>query len=302
MTSPFAAFSTSISRLVAAAAPMIVAVRIGPNRHVTGLLTWNDTIVTTDQALPAQDQYTVVLPSGELAAASPGPRDRTSNIAALRLGGPVPFTRVAEGSVALGGLIVVVAADHDASPTVRLTVVHRQIRTSDGPAPVPDLSANQIDPGAAALDADGRLIGMIALGPNGEAVIVPNAVIRQAFQGFPASGPSHHVARPTPAPSPNARGWLGVALQPITVPDALVPRTGQTSGRMVVNITPGGPAERGGLRVGDVLLTLNGTSASGPQALRAFLGADKIGSPVEVRLLRDGVLQTAQLIVAMQPG
>ena len=71
---------------------------------------------------------------------------------------------------------------------------------------------------------------------------------------------------------------------------------------MVVNITPAGPAERGGLRIGDVLLTLNGISASGPHALRAFLGADKIGAAVEVRLLRDGVLLTAQLVVAMQPG
>jgi S1-C subfamily serine protease len=51
-----------------------------------------------------------------------------------------------------------------------------------------------------------------------------------------------------------------------------------------------------------VLLTINGTSASGPHALRAFLGADKIGTAVEVRFLRDAALLTAQLVVAMQPG
>ena len=93
-----------------------------------------------------------------------------------------------------------------------------------------------------------------------------------------------------------------MALQPITVPDALVPRTGQTSGRMVVNITTGGPADRGGLRIGDVLLTINGTETSGPHALRAFLGADKIGTTVEVGLLRDGTLLTTHLVVAAQPG
>jgi S1-C subfamily serine protease len=111
------------------------------------------------------------------------------------------------------------------------------------------------------------------------------------------------VAQPAPpAPAANRRGWLGVALQPITVPEAIVARAGQTSGRMVMSTTKGGPAELAGLRVGDVLLALNGTSASGPHALRAFLDSERIGSMVEVRLLRDGTVMTAQLTVAAQPG
>lgn len=85
------------------------------------------------------------------------------------------------------------------------------------------------------------------------------------------------------------------------VPEAVAARAGQDSGRMVVSMTKGGPAEMAGLRVGDVLLALNGTSASGPQALRAFLSPDRIGSSIEVRLLRDGNLLTAHLTVAVQP-
>jgi S1-C subfamily serine protease len=92
-----------------------------------------------------------------------------------------------------------------------------------------------------------------------------------------------------------------VALQPITVPEPLAGQTGQTSGRMVVSVTPGGPADRAGLRAGDVLLALNGHSTSGSHALRAFLGADRIGAKVAVRLLRDGVLRDAHLVVAAQP-
>jgi S1-C subfamily serine protease len=71
---------------------------------------------------------------------------------------------------------------------------------------------------------------------------------------------------------------------------------------MVVSITKGGPAELAGLRVGDVLLALNGTSASGPQALRAFLGPERIGSTVEVKVLRDGNVLTAHMTIAVQPG
>jgi S1-C subfamily serine protease len=107
---------------------------------------------------------------------------------------------------------------------------------------------------------------------------------------------------PAVQPASNRRGWLGVALQPITVPDQLAARAGQASGRMVVSITKGGPAEMAGVRIGDVLLALDGVSTSGPQALRAFLGGDRVGSTVEVKLLRDGNLVTTQLTIAIQPA
>jgi S1-C subfamily serine protease len=70
---------------------------------------------------------------------------------------------------------------------------------------------------------------------------------------------------------------------------------------MVVSLTQGGPAARAGLRVGDVLLSLNGHNATGPHALRAFLGEERIGTEVEVRLLRDGTIHTTYLTVEAQP-
>jgi hypothetical protein len=300
MTSSLAAFSRSIARLMAATAPALTAIRIGPHQHITGLLCQDNTIITTDQALPAQDHYTVVLPSGDLVTARPGPRDRVSNVAALHLEAPVPVDPLTYGTATLGGLVVLLAADADAFPTVRLSVVHRIVRTAEGPAAVLDLTTDQIAQGGPVLDPDGRLIGLTDIGPNGEAFVVSSAAISRAL--LPAQ-PSHtRVAPAADAAVPSRRGWLGVALQPIRVPDSLLTRAGQKSGRMVVRLTAGGPAERGGLRVGDVLLALNGTSASAPHSLRSFLGPDRIGSMVEVKLLREGTFLTTQLMVAKQPG
>ncbi len=313
MDSSFATFSASIARLVVTSAPLLSAIRTGPNRHVTGLLVWNDTIVTTDQALPVQDRYTVVLPTGGLVSARPGPRDRDNGIASLRLDKPVTCHPLMPGAAVLGSLLLILAVDQDAAPSVRLTVVHRMVRTAEGVAPVPDLAPHQIDHGAVALDADGRLLGLVAVGSNGEPMILSASAIRHNFQHASPTpttvrrAPQHFDAAPEPVPMENgraglqARGWLGVALQPIMIPDALVARTGQKSGRMVVNITAGGPAERAGFRVGDILLTINGTSTSGNHVLRGFLTPDKIGSALEVGLLRDGNRLTARLIVAPQP-
>ena len=300
MTQTLAAFSASISQLVASAAALVCAIRIGPNRHITGLVCQGDTIVTADQALPALDNYNVVLSNRLLIGASPGPRNPGINLAVLRLDTPWPAVNPEIAAPSAGSLVVVLGADADASPTARLTVVHRFIRTTDGLAPVLDLSNDRVDQGSLVLDADGRLVGLAAFGPNGEAMVIPSAVIGRMLT--PNQTTTVSVAGSmSPAPLSGQRAWLGVALQPITVPDHLIARAGQASGRMVVSITKGGPAELAGMRVGDVLLALNGISASGPQSLRAFLGGERIGTSVEVKLLRDGNIVTTHLVVAAHP-
>ena len=98
------------------------------------------------------------------------------------------------------------------------------------------------------------------------------------------------------------RGWLGVALQPITVPEAMLDAVGQASGRMVVSLAPSWTGRLAGLRRGDILLSVDGHSISGTHALRAFLGPEQIGRQVDVRLLRDGQMETRKLTIAPQPG
>jgi serine protease DegQ len=303
MIQGLAAFSASISRLAASAAPLLSAIRVGPNRHVTGLICQGDRILTTDQALPALDSYTVVLSNRLLIPAHPGSRDPGSNLAVLRLDTPWPAVNPEVGTPSIGGLVIVLGADADASPTVRMTVIHRFARFADGWAPVLDLPGESVDQGSLVLDPNGRLIGLMTVGLNGEAMAVPGTLISRMLmpnQAFPVPPPASTGGQGS-QPASNRRGWLGVALQPITVPDQLVARAGQASGRMVVSITKGGPAEMAGMRVGDVLLALDGTSTSGPQALRAFLGRDRVGTTVEAKLLRDGNVVTTQLMIAVHP-
>ena len=50
-----------------------------------------------------------------------------------------------------------------------------------------------------------------------------------------------------------------------------------------------------------MLLAIDGQSVSGQHGLRAFIGADRIGSSVEIRLMRDGAVRSATLVVAPQP-
>ena len=319
----FSQLSDAVTALVAAAAPSLAAIRIGPNRHITGIAWGEDRLITVDQLLPMQDAYTVVLPNGAIVPARPGPRDPACNLALLLMDAAGTRPILAAGHIPdVGDLVLVLTADFDARPTMRLAAVHRLARAPTGEIAgiVLDLPNEKVGQGGAVLDSGGRLIGMAGAGPGGDAIALPyqsmarlvapmaadrlNAGARPGGQPgeAPPSGPKDALGRRVSRSDGSRRGWLGVALQPITVPEPLVPRAGQGSGRMVVNITPGGPADKAGLHIGDVLLALDGHSASGPHALRAFLGAGSIGAKIEVRLLRDGAIQTAHLTVTEQPG
>ena len=105
---------------------MLAAIRIGPNRHISGIVWQRDLVITSDQALPAQDSYTLVLAGGVLTAARPARRNAAANLASLRLEGAANAAQVmlpAEPRV--GALALALGADFDAAPMARLAVIHK---------------------------------------------------------------------------------------------------------------------------------------------------------------------------------
>ncbi len=290
-TTLFAQLSEAIAGQVAAAAPLLAAIRVGPNRHVTGIVWQRDLVITSDQALPALDNFTLVLSGGVLTAGRPARRNATSNLASLRLETSIhspPVLPPAEPRV--GALALALGADVDAAPLVRLAVIHK-VNGSRGDnadrSLTLDMPASLVAEGGPVLDAAGGLLGMAIIGATNEATVIPHSAMVRLLET------SH-----TPD---GRRGWLGVALQPITVPDGMRGAVGQASGRMVVSLAPAGPADLAGLRPGDILLSLDGHSVTGAHALRAFLGPERVGRHVEVRLMRDGQVMTRQMTIAPQP-
>lgn len=289
----FAQLSEAIAAQVAAAAPLLVAICVGPNRHINGIIWQRDTVITSDQALPAQDAFTLVLPGGVLTAARPSRRNAAGNLATLRLDAPVNAVQIhAPAEPRAGGLALALGADVDAAPLVRLAVIAKVTgNRNDGAerAIVLDMPAGLVAEGGPVLDAAGGLLGMATVGADNEATVIAHAALARMLLAAQSNANGR-------------RGWLGLALQPITVPDGMRGAVGQASGRMVVSLAPSGPAELAGLRPGDILLSLDGHSVSGAHALRAFLGPERVGRQVEVRLMRDGQVMTKQMTIAPQPA
>ena len=99
-----------------------------------------------------------------------------------------------------------------------------------------------------------------------------------------------------------ARGWLGVALQPVAVPDALHEQAGQPSGVMVMSIVDGGPAAKAGLVAGDIVLTVDGTPTRSLRRIATQLAAEGIGRKAELRVIRGGMVLSLEATIEARPA
>lgn len=286
--------SNAFADYASAAAPNVVAVATG-RRPVSGILWRADVVVTSEQMLPESTEFAVRHGGTEQTAKLAG-RDPGTNVALLRL--PQPAQAVlpaAAPTPRVGALTLIVGAAPHAGTTARLAMVHEvgpEWHSQAGGRIEAllrlDASIGR-DEGGPVLDSAGRLLGMSTAGPRRRTLVIPTATISRVIDPLLAGGRI-------------ARGWLGVGLQPVVVPDSLRGVAGRDAGMMVVNLAPGGPAAQAGVLPGDILLDLDGTPVRRVRALSAALGPEQIGRRVSLSLLRAGALQTLGVVVAPRPS
>ena len=82
-----------------------------------------------------------------------------------------------------------------------------------------------------------------------------------------------------------SRGYLGVGLQPIAIPEPLAKRLklSNPAGVIVLSVEPNGPAERAGLFIGDILVKLNGKPVEDTDDVQAVLEPGFVGQAREGR-------------------
>jgi S1-C subfamily serine protease len=248
--------------------------------------------VTSEQALASHGSYAVSPAGGQAVPAALVGRDPGTNVAVLRLAAAAQTQAPSEApSPAPGALVFAVGA----GPIARLAIV-----AEAGPAWHSmaggridaklrlDMRATRAEEGGPVIDASGRLIGMATAGPRGQALVIPFATIARAVDALLKDG----IIR---------RGWLGLGLQPVAVPEALTAQAGQQAGLIVASLSAGGPAEAAGCLPGDILLALDGASVMRPRALRTMLGPEQIGKALTMRLIRAGRIEHVTAVVAARP-
>jgi serine protease Do len=97
------------------------------------------------------------------------------------------------------------------------------------------------------------------------------------------------------------RGWLGVRVQNVTDKVASTLGMTNTTGALVVTVTPDSPAERGGIEPGDVILTFDGNDVTNARTLARLVAATELGKPVAVQIQRGGQMRTLQITITRAP-
>jgi len=97
------------------------------------------------------------------------------------------------------------------------------------------------------------------------------------------------------------RGWLGIMIQDITPDLAESFGIKETKGVIIADIVPGGPAETGGLKRGDIVEKLNGKQIENANQLSRTVAALKPESQVSIEVIRDGKPVTVKLAIGTMP-
>jgi len=289
---PLVQFSNALVARTALAKSAVVAIRLAHGRHITGMLWQSGLVVASEQSLPRKDEFELVAPGGAAVTAKLAGRDPSTNIAILRPAEPIAAPAIAAGEAHPGALALAVGADGSGGASARLGVVNLagpEWHSSRGGLIdrriVLDLRLAHREEGGPVFDAAGACLGMSTFGPRGQVIVIPTATIERVVPQLAKAG---HVAR----------GWLGIALQPVAVPDALRETADQSSGLMVMSVVEGGPAAQAGVLAGDIILSVDGTSTHRLRRIAKLFGADSIGRRADLRLIRSGAVITVQTTIA----
>jgi S1-C subfamily serine protease len=288
-------FSDALAARTEAARNAVVAIRLTHGRHITGLLWQADLVVTSEQSLPRRDDFEIVAPGGSVVSAKIIGRDPSTNVAVLRLSQPIATPSVNAGEARTGALALAIGTDGAVGVSARLGLVNLaggEWHSSHGGLIdrriVLDLRLARREEGGPVFDTAGAYLGMSTFGPRGQAIVIPTATIARVVAQLVKDGRI-------------ARGWLGVALQAVAVPDALRETADQSSGLMVMSVVENGPAAQAGVLAGDIILSVDGTAAHRFRKIARHFGADSVGRKADVRLVRSTKVITVQIVIAERP-
>ena len=304
MANELAAWSDQLAAAVEMAGQHVVALQNQTNTFAAGIL-WpmgdSAVVVTADHALHQQEVHGVVLPSGRLVGVSVAGRDPGTDIAVLRLAEtvsapPLKRDQVPQMAWKPGHLALAVGRSSEAGLTASMgiiSVVAGAWRTWRGGQVDQMLRLDMgLYPGASGglvISGGQALIGMATRGLSRVgSIALPFATLTRVVEALVSGGRV-------------VRGYLGVGLQPIALPDHLSHHK-YANGHILVSVEPHGPAEQAGLMIGDILLAMEGEVIEDTNSLMAHLDAGSVGHALTLEILRGGHLQTASLVVGARPG
>ena len=296
----FAAHSDALATLVERVAVSTFAVR-GRRGTLATAVIWQPGLVVTAAHVfrRAPAAITLIGAEGQSVEATLVGLDSSTDIALFRLAvtDATAFPPVATGDAAgvrAGQLVVAVGRSGEGDAIASSGIVNRAA------GPWQTWLGGSLDrlirldggvyeglSGAPVADARGAVIGLATAAlSRSYGIVVPTSTVARVVAALLANG---HVARP----------WLGIGAQPVPVAGETEAQAA-TTGLLISSLAPGGPAERAGLLIGDIVVRAAGQIAADLRALRDALAAH-VGRAATLSIVRGGVAREVEVQVGEWP-
>ena len=228
-------------------------------------------------------------------------RDETSDLALLKIEGRnLPFVRWGDSTRArVGDWVVAIGNPYGLGGSVSAGIISALHRGITGVGPYDryiqtDAAINMGNSGGPMFDLNGNVIGINAalISPTGTNVGIGLAIPTEAAK--PVIDALMRGQRPQ-------RGYLGVGLQALD--EDLAPGFGvpKDTGEIVRSVVPGGPADRAGLKQGDVIIRVGGQQVTPEQTVSYLIANTPVGQRVPLDIVRGGQRMTVQVTTAQRP-
>ena len=285
-------FSDATAAAVEVASKSIVRVDARRRLSSSGIV-WSEDglIVTANHAVTRAEDVTVGLPNGETVPAEVVGFDETTDILVLKVdeSGLTPPSFAEPGAAKVGQLALGVGRPGGLQASIGVVqALGGPWRTRAGGRIDSYLAADIVMypgfSGGALVSADGTFLGMMTSAFRGSNVALPPETLRRVA----ATLIEHGQVR---------RGFLGVAVQPVTLPEPATSELEQDEGLLLTGVEDGGPAADAGLLVGDILVELAGITVEQPDDLFAALAETEPGATATVRLARAGRVESMDVVI-----
>lgn len=289
--------SGELTSIVEKTAPSVV--RVEARRRMPGSgIVWaaDGTIVTADHIIEREDDLRVGFADGSVSAATLVGRDPTTDVAVVRAqASGLALPAWSEGERAKVGQLVVALGRPGRTVRARLGMISALGDAWRAPAGgelarylEADVAIRVGFSGGPLVDTAGAVLGMNTAGLLRDAALtVPVATLRKVVSTLLTHGRIR-------------RGYLGVGAHPVRLPEAW--RQGQETGLLVVSVESGSPADRGGVVIGDVIVSAGGKPVRFHNDLQGYLTPESVGTAVRLRLVRGGEGKDLNVTVGERPA
>ena len=286
--------SNDLAAAVERAGQVVFGVNARTRLGSTGVHWRSGLIVTANHTVRVDEDITVTRPDGRAIAATLAGRDPAIDIAVLKVDAPdVAVADLGESNaVRVGHLVLAVGRGPCASWGVVSAIGEgRGPRSAGGALFSLDLTLYPGFSGGPLVNAQGQVIGVNSSGTSRHLQLaIPSAAVTRVVDELVRRG---RLARP----------YLGVGTQPVSLPEALRQRFNleQPTAVIVVAVQPSSPAASAGLLMGDIIVSLGGTSITDPGDLASVLRPDHVVEEMTVSVLRGGEPRDIRITVGERP-